>query len=173
MSARAAWLGFAVAALLAPVAPAGAASDRLSFDGLGPARIGMTRQALEAALGSPLSKDDATDDATSCEMVHPLRRDDSVSYMLRDGRLARIDVDTDRVFSVSGIGLDATYASVMSAYPGRITVSPHAYGGPEDKYLTLLSRDGSRGMRFETIGGKVMRFYAGTAEAIQLIEGCQ
>jgi hypothetical protein len=163
----------AVAALLAQAAPAGAAGDRLSFDGLGPARIGMSRQALEAALGGPLSRDDATEDAASCEIVYPLRRGDSISYMLLDGRLARIDIDNDRTLSVSGIGLDALEAAVLAAYPGRVTVTPHAYTGPEGKYLTLLSRDGSRGMRFETSDARVTRFYAGTEHAIQLIEGCQ
>ena len=173
MNAGPVWRAFGAAVLLAQATSSGTSGDRLSFDGLGPARIGMTRQDVEAALGDRLSKDDATDDASSCEMIHPLRGDDSVSYMLLEGRLARVDVDTDRVFTLSGIGLDATETSVMATYPGRVTVTPHAYSGPEGKYLTLLSRDRSRGIRFETSGGKVTRFYAGTEKAIQLIEGCQ
>lgn len=171
--ATGACLALAIAALSGQASAAGGVADRLSFHGLGQARIGMTRHELEAALGDRLSKDDATADASSCEMVHPLGGDDSLSYLLRDGRLARIDVDNDRTLTLSGIGLDATEAAVMATYRGRVTVTPHAYAGPEGKYLTLLSRDGSRGLRFETSGGKVTRFYAGTADAIQLIEGCQ
>ena len=173
MKAGPAGIALALAALLTQASATGATADRLSFDGLGPARIGMTRSVLEAALGGPLSKDEATEDAASCEIVSPLHGDGSVSYMLLNGRVARIDIDTDQVFTLSGIGLDATEARVMATYPGRVSVEPHAYIGPAGKYLTLLSRDGRRGIRFETDGGKVTRFYAGTAEAIQLIEGCQ
>ena len=35
-----------------------------------------------------------------------------------------------------------------------------------------FARDGARGMRFETEDGKVTRFYAGTAEPIEYVEGC-
>lgn len=150
-----------------------AAGDRLTFDGLGPARIGMSRAELASALGDRLSNDDATDDARRCEMVHAESTDGSVSYLLTDGVLARIDIDTDQVLSLSGLGLGSAEAAVIATYAGRVTVTPHAYSGPEGKYLTLHSRDGRRGMRFETSGGQVSRFYAGTARAIEYIEGCQ
>ena len=158
------------AVLLVPEALA--ESAKLSFDGLGPARFGMSRAALEAALGSRLTRDDAADSPERCEQVQRLGGDDSVAYMFVDGLLARIDIDTDQVFTVSGIGLGSTEAAVKAAYGDRVATTPHAYTGPEGKYLTLHSRDGSRGMRFETSGGHVSRYYAGTARAIEYIEGC-
>jgi len=57
-------------------------------------------------------------------------------------------------------------------YPGAQTL-PHHYGGPEGHYLTLTSPDGGLGIRFETNGHSVERWYAGTTEAIGRVEGCQ
>ncbi len=41
------------------------------------------------------------------------------------------------------------------------------------RYLTLMSSDRKYGIRFETEDGTVTRYYAGTAEAISFIEGCE
>ena len=62
--------------------------------------------------------------------------------------------------------------SVIERYGPRLLVKPHAYDGPEEKYLTIYSKDKRYGVRFETDGVKVTRYYVGTAEAVQYIEGC-
>jgi hypothetical protein len=93
--------------------------------------------------------------------------------MLIDGRLARIDVDTAAVATISGAHVGSTEAEVRALYPGQVITTPHFYTGPEGHYLVLTAPDGQRGIRFETDGQRVVRWYAGTAEAIQLVEGCQ
>jgi hypothetical protein len=80
--------------------------------------------------------------------------------------LKRIDVTggtpTDR-----GIRTGDDVARVLAAYPSA--TSQDSDGGI---YLTVLSRDGKRAMRFETYQGKVQLFYAGAFEQVQYTEGC-
>ena len=158
-----------------------AEEPRLTMEGYGPARIGMTRDALSSALGAPVVVPDiyAGEDPNGCIQVYagspatPTRslRED-VIYMLVEGRLARIDVVEPTVESLSGIRVGKPEADVLRTYGGRIASSPHFYGDAGDHYLTLRSQDGRLGMRFETIEGKVTAFRAGTAEAIEYVEGC-
>jgi hypothetical protein len=158
-----------------------AQEPRLTMEGYGPARIGMTRDALSSALGAPVVVPDiyAGEDPNGCIQVYagspgtPRRSSrDDILYMLVDGRLARIDIVQPTVASLSGIRVGMPEADVLRAYRGRIASSPHFYGEAGDHYLTLHSQDGRVGMRFETIEGRVTAFRAGTAEAIEYVEGC-
>jgi hypothetical protein len=163
---------FSTLALSLPT-PGHAQEKRVSLDGYGPARIGMTRKALEKALGTKLSKDDATEDAQSCEIAEPLNGSGGVAYMLIHGKLARVEVFSKGIRTVSGVQVNDSQASVIATYPGRIEVSPHFYTAPEGTYLTMFSKDKRKGIRFETDNGKVSAYYAGNAEVIQYVEGCQ
>ena len=153
--------------------PAQSQEMRVSFEGYGQARIGMSRKALEKALGSKLSKDDATENAQSCEIIAPLNGPAGVDYMLLKGKLARIEISSKNIKTVSGAQVGDSQARVVAIYRGRIEVSPHFYTAPEGTYLTMFSHDKRNGMRFETDNGKVSTYYAGNAEAIQYVEGCQ
>ena len=57
-------------------------------------------------------------------------------------------------------------------YGKRLKVAPSAYSGREGHYLTVHSTDAKYGLRFEAYDGKIVGYYAGTAEAIEYMEGC-
>ncbi|WP_457098194.1 hypothetical protein [Lysobacter sp. P5_B9] len=164
-------LTLAIAANTAMVAPA--SEPKITFNSYGPVLIGMDRQALERALGSKLKGEEPDADSEACEYVAPERGYDGVGFMLINQHLARVDVSNPNVATLSGAHVGSTQESVLAMYPGRVEVSPHAYTAPDGSYLTLFSRDKLHGIRFETDHGKVTRYYSGTAEAIQYIEGCQ
>ena len=92
--------------------------------------------------------------------------------MLLHGRVARIDVNERGIFTLSGAAVGDAQGSVLRRYGRRLDVSPHAYGVEDSKYLTMFSSDRRQGIRFETDGERVTGYYVGTAEAVQLIEGC-
>lgn len=92
--------------------------------------------------------------------------------MMLDGHLARIDVTGPGVTTISGVGVGTPEVDVKQIYGAGLAQEPHAYTGPEGHYLTLLAPDRATGIRFETDGGVVARFYSGTAGAIRYIEGC-
>jgi hypothetical protein len=170
-------LGLLVVALACAQSP-----PRISVDGRGPARIGMTESELSDALGVRVVDPDPGLYDGDCRYVYAKPQpagtgasamaSDDVGYMLIQDRLARIDVDAASEATLSGARVGMAESALRALYPGRLAEQPHHYGEPGDHYLTLHSSDGRRGIRFETQAGVVTRFYAGTAEAIQYVEGC-
>ena len=174
MSRITAALFFATCAIACTAAPAASAKElRVTFTAYGPVRIGMSPKAIEIALGAKLKRDAADADSAGCEYVASSRGYEGIGFMLINQRLARIDVSAPKVSTLSGARVGQSQEEVLALYPGRVKVSPHFYTAPDGDYLTMLSHDKKHGMRFETNHGKVTVYYAGTAEAIQYVEGCQ
>ncbi len=144
----------------------------ITMSGFGHARIGMTVPELERALGRKIDppKDE---EEVRCRYVEPEEIFEGVSFMLLQGRLARIDINSQSIRTLSGARVGDSQASVLSLYGRKLTVSPHKYAAPEGSYLTMFSRDSKYGIRFETDGPNVSGYYVGTAEAVQYVEGCQ
>ena len=153
----------------APAARDRMVRQRVGFTSYGAVRIGMTREALAAALGGPLQEDDMREEG--CSYVSE-RGSPGVACMLLDGRLARIDVfGSSRVRAFAGGGIGTSKAELQTLYRA-IKVEPHFYDDT-GFYLTSLSKDGRYGIRFEIEDGRVSSYYAGLAEAIQYVEGCE
>jgi len=171
----------------APPAPAPASqpvsADVLTAEGLGPARIGMSRAELVAAWGedsNPGAVGGA--DPAACDEFHPAKAPPGVNVMLQDGVLARITLMRDAAIRTDrGFGLGDTGLAVRQAYGGAIVAQPHKYQAAPAEDLFAWSRGGStdyvtdpaaRGVRYEVgSDGKVAMIHAG-GPAIQLVEGC-
>lgn len=163
-----------LAALLSAVGPVLATEpQRVAFTSIGKARIGMSERTLVRALGAPLTHVAAEVEEEGCYYASGRDLPQGVGLMMIDGRLARIDVSEAGVPTMSGTEVGTSEAKLKQLYGTRLIQQPHAYTGPEGHYLTVQSDDGRYGIRFETDGALVTRFYAGTASAIQYIEGCQ
>ena len=155
------------------------ADSRLSLEGVGPVRIGMTLNEASTAAGVPIRRLDMPP-GPECRYAVPDRASgtgDELGFMVVNGRIVRIDVGIlgpDRIRTVSGMGKGNTEAEVRATYPGRIRVEPHPYT-PNGRYLVYLPGDpGLRhlGMIFETVDGQVRTFRAGLAEEVSWTEGC-
>lgn len=138
--------------------------------GIGPAKIGMNLSELNRALNEKFVKSQAEHEQ-DCYYLTPTGHD--VGFMILHDKLARVDVDNLGVFTSAGIQVGDTEKRALTAYGSRLKVSPHHYDAPEGHYLTAETSDGKFGIRFETWDGKITRFYAGSSEAIALVEGCQ
>ena len=169
---------FAVAVLFACgtlAIPSVATADdayRISLNGYGPVKFGMTHVAAQRALGVKLIDEHPDPDYPHCTFLSPADGHPGVSFMLLRGHIARVDISERAVATLSGARVGDSKASVLSLYAGRILVTPHFYTAPDGSYLTLLSSDHKHGLRFETDADKVTTFYAGTKEAIEFVEGC-
>jgi hypothetical protein len=143
-------------------------------DGVGPAKIGMTLPQLNAVLGEkftkPSEKGEEGEGGDACFYVNPSKRP-HVSFMIENGRLARVDVNAPGIHTLEGIQVGDAESKVQRVYGARVKVEPHKYND-DGHYLTIPSRDGRYGMRFETDKGKITTFYGGRFEAVQYIEGC-
>ena len=168
------WKRFAFVAALSASQGVGAAEPlRVSFDALGALRIGMSEREVARASRGPLVHLAPEAEEAGCFYAAARGMPGGASLMFVEGRLARIDVVEPGVRTVSGAGVGTSEARLRRLYGARLMQTPHPYTSPEGHYLPLVSADGTRGMRFETDGANVTGYYAGTAEAIQYIEGCQ
>jgi hypothetical protein len=165
----------------APPAPVDAST--LTADGLGPARIGMTRAELVQAWGED-SQPNAVGgaDPESCDEFHPANAPTDVRVMVQNGVLTRITAargattKTDRGFGVGDDGM-----AIKQAYGGAVFAQSHKYQSAPAEDLFVWSRGGSttyvtdpaaRGIRYEVgSDGKVMMIHVGDP-SIQLVEGC-
>jgi hypothetical protein len=143
----------------------------LRFDGIGPVHIGMSIAQLNAVLGEKFSMPKDKDEH-EC-FYDASERHPNVAFMIIRGRVARIDVHGKGVRTSAGIQVGDSEAGALKAYGRAMKVEPHAYIPDEGHYLTVRSKDGRYGIRFETDKGKINMFYAGRADAIQYIEGCE
>ncbi len=158
-------------------------ASTLTADGLGPARIGMTRAELVQVWGED-SQPNAVGgaDPETCDEFHPVNAPTDVRVMIQNGVLTRITAareattKTDRGFGVGDTGM-----AIKQAYGGAVFAQPHKYQSAPAEDLFVWSRGGStayvtdpaaRGIRYEVgSDGKVMMVHAGDP-SIQLVEGC-
>lgn len=165
-----------------PAAPA-ADPNILTADGLGAARIGMSKADLVAAWGDRANPNLVGGaEPEVCDQFHPTRAPDGVNVMIQDGKLTRITLMRDaKIKTDRGFGLGDTAMAIKQAYGGSIFAQPHKYQDAPAEDLFAWAKGGSsayvtdpsaRGVRYE-IGsdGKVMMVHAGDP-SIQLVEGC-
>jgi hypothetical protein len=157
-------------AVAAPAAPQ--PRWRLTVDGLGPVRIGMTRKQVEAALHTRL-KGEPIEDEKSCIELVPVGRDQGLWFMFEDYRLTRISIGKpSHVTTPRGIGIGASADAVKRAYGRGIQAEPHKYEDRPAEYLTYWTVPGKRGVRFETDGKRRVQTIHAGASSIQYVEGC-
>ena len=165
----------------APAAPGPpvSAADKLTAQGYGPLRIGMTRAEVEAALG-PDDDPEAVGgpDPASCDMFRPERAPEGLLVMVEDGVLTSVwlsrntAIETDRALNIG----DAA-AEVKRVYGAAAEVMPHKYAPPPAEYVTVWSTTdhrsaAARGLTYEIGQDGRVQSIAGGGPSIQYVEGC-
>lgn len=144
-------------------------SHGLGMEGLAPARIGMTLDELQAAVG-PLRVPDKVDPA-SCFYVSRAERP-GLLFMMLEGNLQRVDVREGDTATDTGLRIGDDVAKVSATY-STVDIQPHKYEWESGaQYLTVFNAEKSRALRFVTSGGKIASFQAGMADPVQWVEGC-
>lgn len=92
--------------------------------------------------------------------------------MVERGRIARVDVDTAGVRTAAGAGIGDTEDDIQRLYRGRVIVTPQKYGEGHYLIVTPNPADSSYAIVFETSGGKVTRYRAGSRPQVEYVEGC-
>ncbi|MCF4970071.1 hypothetical protein [Nostoc sp. CMAA1605] len=145
--------------------------SKVSINGIGPVRVGMTVSQASQAAGVRFAGDKPNN---SCYYVSP-KGYKNLGFMVTENRIARVDVyDKSRITTVRGAKIGDTEARIKSLYPGQIQVSPHNYV-PGGHYLTFVPQDrADRNYRvvFETDGKRVTMYRAGKLPEVEYVEGC-
>lgn len=180
----------------APATPAGATPtaetpapspaitfDVLTPDGIGPLKIGMTKDEVIAAAGDTRTPNAAGIPGGGCTEFPPQRAPDGLWVMIEGGKLTRITIgEMSTLKTDKGLGLGDTADAVKTAYGAEAKASPHKYQDAPAEYVTwwkggpraepYVQDETARGLVYEIDGtGKVGAIHAG-GPSIQYVEGC-
>ncbi|MDZ8224748.1 hypothetical protein [Nostoc sp. ChiVER01] len=146
--------------------------SKLSINGVGQVRVGMTVSQAAKAAGTKLVGDTPN---KNCYYVKPQNEPKNLLFMVTKGRISRVDVrQNTQITTLKGAKIGDTEAQIKSFYPGQIKVTPHKYvqGG---HYLTFIPKDrANQNYRviFETDGKRVTQFRSGKLPEVEFVEGC-
>jgi hypothetical protein len=162
--------------------PAGqpvSAADKLTAQGYGALRIGMTKAEVEAAMG-PDDDPEAVGgpEPESCDMFHPDRAPDGLLVMIEDGVLTSVwisrntAIETDRALNIGDPA-----AEVKRVYGAAVQATPHEYQDAPAEYLTVWATSdhgapNARGITYEIGGSGRVESIAGGGASIRYVEGC-
>lgn len=155
----------------APPPEAAAEPWTIRLDGVGPIRFGMALADARAALRDSLVV--APPDG-ECGFTVPRDAPAGVRFMVEQGKLVRVDVDSPGVRTAAAAEVGMSEADVRGRYPVGLRVQPHKYD-PKGRYLVLqgtMPADSARLLIFETDGQRVVRYRAGITPAVEYVEGC-
>lgn len=150
-------------------------SSKVAVNGIGPILVGMTVEEAEVAAGVkilPLYPEDRYL-VDHCRYFYPDIRVEGISFMVQNGKIARVDVNNDRFSTISGVKIGDSIEEIKSLYPGQIKVEPGFYGG---NYLIYESQDPAYKdylLLFQTYEGVVHEYRVGYVDEVKLlVEGC-
>lgn len=145
-------------------------TQRLTFTGIGPIRVGMTEAQARGALAQKLER---TDFEEGCSYLTP--RTKGIAFMLLDSRIARVDISEGAWLTAEGAGIGTSEAEVRRLYP-QVRIEPHPYLDEGQGYYFRVTAADLKLKRyellFETERKAVTSFRAGLKSAVSLIEGC-
>jgi hypothetical protein len=148
-------------------------ASRMTLDGIGPVKVGMTLAEASAAAGAPLEV--MPSPTEGCAHARPAGGPEHVMFMVVDGKVVRVEAGPG-ITTLSGIGVGSTEAEVLATYPGQIRVEPNPYQGHRGFHtLVYTPADpafAQYGLIFETNGERVTSFRSGFAGPVAWIEGC-
>ncbi|MCH8686018.1 hypothetical protein [Pedomonas mirosovicensis] len=143
----------------------------------------MTVDEAAVALGAPL-RPRAADEPPGCWITRRADgRDPGIAYMVVEGRIRRIDVQSrDRqpaaggrpdIITPEGIGIGMPEAVALRVYGTRVHVVAHPYTGRDGgHYLIVDAPRGQGGLIFETYNKRITGLRAGWQPEIGYVEGC-
>lgn len=150
------------------------ANSKMTINGLGPVRVGMTVAEATQAAGVPL-KSSGEAGSPECEFYEPSDNAANIAFMVVNGRVVRADAwQGSPVTTRSGLGIGSTEAQIQAMFPGQIEIEPHEY--IDGHYVVFVPKDaGDRNYRivFETdVAGRVLQLRSGKMPEVMWVEGC-
>jgi hypothetical protein len=138
--------------------------------GVGPVRFGMTlTQARAVASGLVLP---AGSDPKECNFARSPALP-GVRFMVENGIVVRVDVDTTDVATAEGVRVGDTIDRARSVYGSRLSTSPNKYSDePDLRIRSAIPNDTLHEIIFETLEGSIHRYHAGQRPQVRYVEGC-
>jgi len=131
--------------------------------------IGMTLAEAKAAF--PLQLESFSgDQEPSCFMVFPEGRSKDLTFMLVDGKVARVDVFMPGIATDKGSQVGSSEEEILESYGYRAKVFPNKYD--DSKHDIVVDTRFHYQMIFESDGSKILNYRAGVLPPVGYVEGC-
>ncbi len=142
--------------------------NAVTFNSFGKVKTGITVSQASQALGTELVRGKGYEDG--CYYVDPKQGFKGVRFMVTNGSVARIEIESKAYATDKGAKIGDTEAKIKSLYKG-IQVYPQKYD-EKSHDMEVYSDDKQYLIIFETDGKRVTGFRAGQAEEVGYVEGC-
>jgi hypothetical protein len=140
---------------------------KVTFNGFGNVKVGMTVAQAEQTLGVKLVRGNDYEDA--CYYVEPQGLQ-GVRFMVTNQKIARIDISDTKYATDKGAKVGDSLGKIKKLYP-RAKMSPQKYD--RRKYeVEIYSNNKQYMIIFEGAGKRITGFRVGNAEEVSYVEGC-
>ncbi|MEW5859344.1 MAG: hypothetical protein AB1861_18480 [Cyanobacteriota bacterium] len=146
----------------------------LSIDGLGSIKINMTVAQASGVAGTQIVPSRQNPNRV-CDYYKPANGPEGVTFMVTEGRIATVEIETNKITTVHGIKVDDTESTIKSAYPGQIQVSRLPNSEKGKAWVVQPSSFANKNFRLVFVspnGETVSRMIAGKVPEVNYAEGC-
>jgi hypothetical protein len=150
-------------------------ADTVTTSGLGVVTIGATADAAAEAAGTALAPAGEPVGATGCQYVRPQAGPAGVAFMVNDGTIARVDVESGSIATRSGAHIGSTRDEILGLFGDKIQAEPHpsVAGAEMLVFVPVDAGDANRRVVFETgADGVVVRYWTGRLPEVLWYDGC-
>jgi hypothetical protein len=147
---------------------------KISTTGLGAVLIGAQADAAAEAAGTVFAEQGAPVGASACHYVTATGLD-GARFMVSDGLIVRVDIDSGPIETLSGARIGSTKDEIIGLFGEKIAAEPHPTD-PAGELLVFVPADvaeADRRVVFETDGsGTVVRYRTGRLPEVLYVDGC-
>ncbi|HEX9681445.1 MAG TPA: hypothetical protein VGA13_00030 [Acidimicrobiales bacterium] len=148
--------------------------SRVHIRGIGDIVVGLATSDAAEIAGFPfVSREPITD--ASCWWAVADGGPSGLSFMIRDGEIARVDITSADIVTLSGGGVGLTTERVRALFPGRLEERPHptVAGALLLVFVPTSAADAGFRVVFETdSAGRVTAYRAGRLPEVEWSDGC-
>jgi len=149
--------------------------SRLSINGIGSVKINMTVAEASGVAGTPIVPFKPNPNRV-CDYYKPANGPEGVTFMVSSGRIATVEIETNKIVTDYGAKIDDSESLVKSLYPaGQIQTARLANSEKGKSWTVQPSSFAEKNLRLvfvSTNGKTVTRMIAGKVPEVNYIEGC-
>ena len=146
------------------------ASSPVSTAGLGAVTFGLTVAQAQQAAGTAMI---AQGPESDCYRVVAHRGPDGVTFLVHEGTIERVDIDSGPVTTRSGVGVGTAESKVIDLFGDKIQRQSRPDGSTDLVFVPVDSGDRNYRVVFNVAAGSVRSFKSGKIPMVLTETGCE
>ena len=145
------------------------AGSAVTTAGLGPVTFGMTVNAAKQAAGTAMI---ALGPESDCYRVTPHRGPEGFTFLVHEGTIERVDIDSGSVTTRSGVGIGTAEATITELFGAKIRTQARPDGSTDLVFVPVDLGDRDYRVVFNVVDGTVRSFKSGKIPMVLTDTGC-